>query len=150
MERDQIEHVFEHKGVRLTAVRQLVWKTVSSFDFVFSLGDIEAAIPSLDKSSVFRTLKTFEEHEMLHPVDDGTGVQKYCVCDCDDEGCDAHHHHHSFHVHLTCENCHKTFCLKSQKVPEVTIPSGFIVESVSYVVKGLCPSCAATLHRQNP
>ncbi|MCF0174613.1 MAG: transcriptional repressor [Bacteroidales bacterium] len=136
---NELEHIFKENGVRLTAVRGMVWKTICSFDFVFSMNDVEAALPFLDKSSIFRTLRVFEEHGMLNQIDDGTGLQKYCISDT---------HHHEFHVHLSCENCHKTYCLKSEKVPQVAIPQGFVVQQISYVIKGICPECAALLKQK--
>lgn len=136
---ESCDKVFEMAKIRNTAVRQLVWKAVSEFDYAFSLADLEAKLCTVDKSSLFRTLTLFKEKELLHEVDDGSGSVKYCVCDC----CEGNHDHihHQHHVHITCVVCKKTFCLKKLTVPLVNIPKDFEVEEINYVVKGVCSKC---------
>lgn len=136
---ESCDKVFEMAKIRNTAVRQLVWKAVSEFDYAFSLADLEAKLCTVDKSSLFRTLTLFKEKELLHEVDDGSGSVKYCVCDCCDG--DHDHIHHQHHVHITCVVCKKTFCLKKLTVPLVNIPKDFVVEEINYVVKGVCSKC---------
>lgn len=128
------EHLLSH-GVRPTAVRKLVWKEVSQHASTFTLNDLEQVMPTMDRSSIFRTLRLFCEHHLLHEIDDGSGYQKYCLCRCDDEN-------HLSHIHFTCTNCGKTFCLKQYTIPLVQLPEGFEVADVEYVVKGLCPQCS--------
>ena len=54
-----------------------------------------------------------------------------CDCGVDDE-----------HTHFYCVRCHRTFCLKRIHVPVVELPDGFRMDSINYVIKGLCPECA--------
>jgi len=131
------EEIIANAGIRVTAVRLMIWKQVRhGFDSIFSLSDLEEAMPTVDKSTLFRTLTLFSESHLLHNVDDGTGSQKYCVCHHDDtRQC-------SGHVHLTCRKCHNTFCLTDIPIPQVPIPDGFIPEENEYVVKGICTRCA--------
>lgn len=128
------EELQEH-GIRPTAVRILVWRTIEKMHGAFRLYDIEEAIPSLDRSSIFRALRLFTEHHMLHEIDDGSGFCKYCVCHCED------HEHHLQHAHFTCTVCNKTFCLEDQIIPLITLPEGFIFNEAEYVIKGICPKC---------
>lgn len=132
---ETIEEHLLHHGVRPTAVRELVWKEVSQHASTFTLNDLEQAMPTMDRSSIFRTLRLFCEHHLLHEIDDGSGYQKYCLCRCDDEN-------HLNHIHFTCTNCGKTFCLEQYSIPLVQLPEGFEVADVEYVVKGLCPQCS--------
>ncbi len=124
-------------GVRPTAVRLLVWREINErFTDAFSLADLEDALPTVDKSTLFRTLTTLVEAHLLHDIDDGSGSQKYCVCTmCDTRQCGGH-------VHVTCTRCHRTFCLTRIPIPEVPLPTGFIPEQTEYVVKGICPRCS--------
>jgi len=135
MEKSMEESELQEHGVRPTAVRILVWRTIMSFDGAFCLYDIEIAIPTLDRSSIFRALRLFTEHHMLHEIDDGSGSCKYCVCRCED------HDHHLQHVHFTCSRCGKTFCITEQTIPQVSLPNGFHAEEAEYVIKGFCPDC---------
>lgn len=123
-------------GVRVTAVRLLVWRTIRQrLHDAFSLADIESELLSVDKSTLFRSLVLFAEKGLLHIINDGSGSQKYCVCHCDD------HEHHTGHVHITCISCHKTWCLEDVPIPSVAVPRGFEVHEHEYILKAICPKC---------
>ena len=129
------EQILENAGVRVTAVRLMTWKQVRKFNGIFSLYDLEEALPTVTRSTLFRTLTTFSEAHLLHNVDDGSGSHKYCVCHHDDTRlCMGH-------VHLTCNICHQTFCLTEVTIPQVPLPEGFVMEESEYVVKGICSKC---------
>ena len=130
------EQVLERVGIRITANRLMIWRQLRhSFGDAFSLADLEAKMPTLDRSTIFRTLTLFSEAHLLHAVDDGTGTQKYCVCHHDDtRQCMGH-------VHLTCRICHHTYCLPNVHIPTVPLPEGFEPEETEYVVKGICSRC---------
>ncbi|MBP3765373.1 MAG: transcriptional repressor [Bacteroidaceae bacterium] len=132
------EQTLLNAGIRLTAVRLMVWQQIRhAFTDAFSLADLEAALSTVDRSTLFRTLTLFTESHLLHEIDDGSGAQKYCVCHLDDtRQCQGH-------VHLTCRICHRTYCLTNVSIPQVALPKGFEPEETEYVVKGLCPRCAA-------
>ena len=78
------EQILEHAGIRITANRLLIWRQLRhNFGDAFSLADIEAKLPTFDRSTIFRTLTQFIDAHLLHVIDDGTGMQKYCVCEHD-------------------------------------------------------------------
>ena len=135
------EQFLDNAGIRVTAVRLLIWRKVRhGFMDAFSLADLEAALPTVDRSTLFRTLTLLRDAHLLHDIDDGSGSQKYCVCHHDDtRQCLGH-------VHLTCLRCHRTFCLPNIKIPPVMLPEGFIPEEAEYVVKGICAQCATSSH----
>lgn len=131
------EQVLDNAGIRLTAVRLMVWRHVRhEFQDAFCLADLEAALPTVDRSTLFRTLTTLTEAHLLHEIDDGTGTQKYCVCHLDDT------RHCTGHVHLTCRVCHRTFCLTNVTIPPVPLPARFVPYETEYIVKGICAQCA--------
>jgi Fur family ferric uptake transcriptional regulator len=107
------------------------------FDRTFSLSDLEDALPSVDKSSIFRAITLFHEHRLIHSVDDGSGSLKYCICH---NG--GHCNLEELHCHFYCERCKRTFCLDETHVPLASVPEGFSVRTVSYVMKGICPACS--------
>lgn len=131
--------IFLSHNIRPTAVRQLVWREIQHIGHAFSLADVEDLLPTVDRSSIFRTLTLFEEHDLLHGFEDGSGHRKYCLC----MECDNHdgHHHHCHHVHAFCTVCHRTFCLKSEHIPTVQLPDGFTAQHINYVVQGVCGEC---------
>ena len=134
------EALLDHAGVRVTAVRILILKAIRrDFQNAFSLADLEASLPSVDRSTLFRTLTTLTEAHLLHEIDDGTGAQKYCLCHHDNT------QHCPGHVHLTCIRCHRTYCLNNVRIPPVALPSWFEVEEAEYIVKGICEKCKEKL-----
>ncbi len=141
MNEEQITNHLQQHGVRPTSTRILVWRTIEQIDYVFALSDLENALPTIDKSTLFRTLTLLCEHSMLHQIPDGSGQHKYCVCSAHDN-C----HNNCNHVHLKCNVCGKTFCLKNEPIPMVNIPHGFKVEHITYIIEGVCPHCG---HKSN-
>lgn len=129
------EQYLDSHGIRPTAVRILVWDMVAEQSETFSLADMEHLMPHMDRSSIFRALRLFAEHHLLHTIDDGTGQQKYCVCRCK-------HSSHINHVHFTCLKCGKTYCLEDYTIPIVPLPEGFVMEDAEYIIKGVCERCS--------
>ena len=130
------EQALDNAGIRITANRLLIWRQVRhGFCDAFSLADLEAKLPTIDRSTIFRTLTLLTEAHLLHDIDDGTGMQKYCVCHQDDtRQCMGH-------VHLSCRICHHTYCLPNVRIPQVPLPEGFEPEEAEYVIKGICTKC---------
>lgn len=125
-------------GIRITAVRLLVYRTIYEHtQNAFSLKDVMNLLPRADSSSVFRALSLFAEHHLLHTIDDGSGMQKYCVCRCGTFKC--------HHVHFTCTECNETICLKDMHIPEVALPDGYQIQGAEFVIKGICPKCKAKM-----
>ena len=130
------EQTLTNAGVHITAVRLMIWKAIRhGFDEAFSLADVEQLLPTVDRSTLFRTLTCLRDAHLLHDIDDGSGSQKYCVCHLDDT------RHCTGHVHLTCRVCHHTYCLTDVRIPSVALPTGFDVDETEYIVKGVCSRC---------
>lgn len=125
-----------HRGIKPTATRLLILREMFRGDETVSLPQLEKLLPTVDKSTISRTLSVFLLHKLIHVIDDGSGSLKYNVCsdDCD---CGVEDEH----THFYCEMCHRTFCLKRIHVPVVQLPEGFMLSSINYVIKGLCPEC---------
>jgi len=127
------EHLLEH-GVKPTAVRILVWRKLQHKKGAFSLKDVEEWLPEMDRSSIFRSLRLFTDHHLLHELEDGMGQCKYCLCRCEDG-------QHRGHVHFTCTKCGKTYCFADQLIPPVNLPRNFDMQEVEYLIKGTCENC---------
>lgn len=139
MKSQEIAERLEKKGLRPTANRILVYKSLASQDSPMSLGDIETLMPQMDKSSIFRALSLFLEHEVVHAFEDGRGILNYELCE-EDGTCD----HHDGHIHFYCETCKRSFCLENIHIPSFDLPEGYLPHSVSFVIKGECPQCRKT------
>ncbi len=132
-----IEKKLEERGIRPTANRILVMRALHGFDRSFSLRDMEDKIDTLDKSSVFRTLRLFAEHHLIHEIDDGSGSLKYELCTVEHTS-----EYDDLHTHFFCEKCNRTICLHDIPVPHVPLPEGFVTTSINYVIKGICDECS--------
>lgn len=130
--------IMEQRNVKPTSNRILVLNALLKASAPVSLGDLEIIIETMDKSSIFRVLNLFLEHDIVHGIEDGSGSLKYEVCHGSD-----HCSIEDMHVHFFCVSCQKTFCFKQTQIPQVQLPENFIPHSINYMVKGLCPSCSA-------
>lgn len=136
MDSSDIIKLLEHKGVKATANRILVLKALHDVHKPMCLSALEDAMPDMDKSSIFRVMSIFLEHDVVHAFEDGRGVVNYELCSHDGD-CN----HTDGHIHFYCESCHQSYCLENQQIPTVSLPNGFESHSVSFVVKGVCPEC---------
>lgn len=136
MKSEEIIRRLEHKGVKPTANRILVYKTLARLDHPASRADIEAMQVQMDKSSIFRVLTLFHEHDVVHAFEDGRGVLNYELC-MSDGACNMKDNH----VHFYCESCQRSFCLEGIHIHKIELPEGFHAHSLSFVVKGECAEC---------
>lgn len=136
MEMQTEEEILNIKKVKITAVRTVVLRHLLSQKKAQSLKDIQNALAYTDRSSIFRTLKTFEEKKVIHSIEDGSGMTKYAVCV---EGCNCDPK--DLHYHFYCINCSKTFCLLDLPIPHIQLPENFKFQQANMVVKGLCDYC---------
>lgn len=143
MSKEIVEQLLLHRGIRPTALRQLILRTMLEADIALSLSDLEILLETVDKSTIFRTLILFHNHHLVHIVEDGSGHTKYGLCENDCHcGEERHVGLSDLHTHFNCERCGRTFCLRGLPVPEVDLPSGFHLHTANYVLKGLCPTCS--------
>lgn len=130
-------HILEHAGVKPTSNRLLVLKTLLSTKFPLSLIEIETMLQTLERSSILRVLTLLHEHDIIHSLEDGRGVVRYEVCHGEDY-CSVD----DMHPHFFCEKCGRVFCFEDISIPVLPIDNSFIVSSVNFMLKGLCPSCS--------
>jgi len=133
---ENIDNKLKNKQIRPTAMRELVLKVLLDKGSAISLSKLEDEFANADKSTLYRTLKTFEDKQLIHSIDDGSGSLKYAVCQ---DNCQCNPN--DLHVHFYCTKCENTFCLTDIPVPSVNLPVGFSLNSVNMVVKGLCINC---------
>ncbi|MBR4758153.1 MAG: transcriptional repressor [Bacteroidaceae bacterium] len=136
MPNNEIEQRLEHRGVKLTAMRLLVYQELEHARRPLSLRELEDKMPTAERSTIFRTLTLLLQHHLIHAIEDGSGSLRYEVCQGDDD-CTLDDQH----IHFYCEHCHRTYCFHDTKIPQVSLPEGFQISSINYMVKGLCPNC---------
>lgn len=136
MTNDEIEKKLESKNIKPTAMRTLVYKALIDSGEALSLADLELLFDKCDRSTIFRSLKTFQDSFIVHHIDDGTGAVKYAVCD-DDCTCNLY----DLHVHFYCKRCGRTRCMKEIPIPNIKLPEGYSLENAQFIINGVCPRC---------
>ncbi|MCH5328324.1 MAG: transcriptional repressor [Coprobacter sp.] len=136
MTTDQYAEKLQQKGIKPTAARIIVYKELSGQKNPVSLLELERLTDTLDKSTISRTLSVLLEHHAIHAFEDGSGSTKYEIC-TSGNSCPIQNRH----IHFFCEKCRQTVCLDNIHIPVVQLPQGYVMESVNYTVKGICPSC---------
>lgn len=137
---EHITQYLQNAGVKPTANRILIARALDQADNPMSLSDLEIRLETIDRSNIFRTLSLFRKHHLVHIIEDGSDSVKYELCRSDNSIDD---NDSDLHLHFHCERCHSTTCLDQIPIPPVTLPDGYLPLSANYVVKGLCPVCAA-------
>ena len=146
MTRNEADHWLQQAGIRPTANRLLVVETLARAHQTLSLADLERLLETLDRSSIFRTLRTLAEHHLVHEINDPTGIQRYELCHSHLHHALGHDdnplYHDDEHVHFFCEQCQQTFCLTDSPIPALSLPLGYHASTATLLVRGLCPRCA--------
>ena len=133
---EKLERKLNDRSIKATSMRLLVLQYLMENGSAVSLKSLEEHFYIADKSTLFRTLKTFEKNKLIHKIDDGTGMAKYALCL---ENCDCAPEDQHFHFH--CIRCEATFCLTSKNIPSIELPANFKLEQANLVLKGLCANC---------
>ncbi len=133
----QLEEVLQKKEIKPTAMRLLVLEFMLNSPVAVSLHDLEREFQYSDRTTLFRTLKTFEQQLLIHRINDGTGSVKYALCHGDCVGSE----HTDLHLHFYCNACKETICLPKTSVPKLSLPSSYQLEEVSLIAKGMCSNC---------
>lgn len=136
MKTDILSNTLKMRAINPTAMRLLVLDRLMKSEIALSLADLEIEMDQADRTTIYRTLKKFEENKLIHSIEDGTGSIKYAMCEsncnCTPEFTHAHFH---------CNHCAQTFCLKNIHLPEINLPKNFSIEQSSFILKGICDHC---------
>jgi Fur family ferric uptake transcriptional regulator len=135
---EALENMLTAKRVNPPAMRLLVLEYLLKQTAAVSLQDLEKDFQHSDRITLYRTLKTFEEKGLVHPITDGTGTTKYALCsDACTDG-----EHYDLHLHFYCTGCQQTFCLPKTRVPDIRLPNRFVLEELNLTARGICDRCS--------
>ena len=134
--REYAAQLLKMAGLRVTVNRVDILKFLMKTGLPMSHSEIQDAIPSLDRVTLYRTLACFVSKEVAHQVQGPDGAWRFCAPEPVTEGCPGNH------PHFLCSSCGKMFCLTDHKLPRVEVPEGFAVDGKQFVVYGKCAQCA--------
>ncbi len=136
MDEQNCVRLLEEHGIKPTANRIVVARTLAACMQPQSLAELERKIQTIDKSNIFRALTLFREHHMVHVIEGSSDGTKYELCHSHSD-----EHDDDQHPHFFCEKCQQTYCLDYTEVPEIPLPEGFKMTSSNLMIKGICPHC---------
>lgn len=139
MQTKEVNEYLTEKNLRITPCRLFVLneflkKNKESLSEV----DLEKkAKKRFDRVTIYRTLKTFIESNILHRVIDDDNIEKYALCV---HTCSDKEHNHE-HVHFKCDNCNTTTCLDDVAIGNINLPAGYKKREINYLIIGTCIKC---------
>lgn len=133
---DKAEAILDKAGIRPTANRVLVVRALDAADSPRSLIELETELQTLERSSILRVLTLLLSRHVVHEMEDGRGVSKYELCR-KGSACSID----NMHAHFYCEQCGNVVCLDNISVPAISLPEGFELTSVNFMIKGVCGKC---------
>lgn len=129
--------ILKDNQLRVTSCRRDVLQTFLKRKIALSHADLEEALKeNYDRVTIYRTLKTFLDSDLIHKVLDDSGATKYALCIHD---VDAHDHEH---VHFKCLKCGQTNCIEEISLPVIQLPNGYIGKEMNLLVQGICKNCS--------
>lgn len=134
----EFEGLLNRHRLRKTSPRLSVLSILKSREMATSQPELEAIIgKGIDRVTLYRTLRTFEEKGIIHKVLDLNGTANYALCDT---SCNEHEHNDE-HVHFNCTSCLNVYCLEALQIPHLVMPIDFVPNAVNFIVYGICAKC---------
>ncbi len=139
MKQEQFIELLDKHQLKKTEPRLKVLSILAKRKVATSQPELEQMLSTdVDRVTLYRILKTFEEKGILHRVLDLNGTANYAMCSSE---CDEHQHQDQ-HLHFNCTVCNNVYCLDDLHFPAVKMPKGFKMESISFVATGICNKCS--------
>ena len=130
--------LLKKNNLRATPIRKELLRLFLESKNALSNQDIEEQMSEVDRVTLYRTLKSFQNKGIIHRAFDGTDVTKYASCN---DNCNAHAHHDE-HLHFHCSRCDNTFCVDEIPIPKLEMPIGFKAHKTNIIVDGVCQKCS--------
>ncbi|WP_027392788.1 Fur family transcriptional regulator [Aquimarina latercula] len=142
---NKTEKILSNHVIRPTQMRSKIYRYLRRKQSAVSFSDLKKVFAeksetnkTANRTTFYRTLKTFEDKGVVHQIDAGTGIQKYALCE---PGCNCDLNQ-KLHLHFHCHNCDETVCLTEHKIPYINLPDGYVAEDANLVIKGICEKCS--------
>lgn len=137
--KQSFEKILQENRLKITKARLSVLEIISARAAATSQPYLEKQMADdVDRVTLYRILKTFEEKGILHKVIDLSGTANYAICSSD---CSANAHRDE-HFHFNCSNCLKVYCMDDFHLPAIALPPGFKAATLSLSITGICNQCS--------
>ncbi|HUX36975.1 MAG TPA: transcriptional repressor [Rectinemataceae bacterium] len=123
-------------GLRPTKSREAVLGALLASGKPLSHPELASRLETLDRVTIFRSLKTLRASGLLHSVRGLDGLLRFVVNPSRNSRCPGSH------PHFLCLSCGTMTCLETQELPKIEVPVGAEVRGKQFLVYGQCASCA--------
>lgn len=131
-----LSDIWAMKKVRATPFREQVLSLLLERGHPMTHAEILQALPgTADRVTLYRTLETLRDAEILHQVQGADGAWRFCAHELGQDGCPGGH------PHFLCLTCGSMICLMGQPLQRVDISPDVLVLGKQLVVYGLCADC---------
>lgn len=129
--------LLRRNGHRVTLPRRAIIEEVFGTEGHITAADIarrvQARLPRVNPSTVYRTLEMLEDEGMVSHTHSERGAEYHRAGEAD-------------HVHLTCARCGRAQDLSLREAESlrrlITKQSGFRADLTHFAISGLCASCS--------
>lgn len=134
-----IDKTLKKHQIRPTRIRREILKLFFKVDYAISHADIVNDLSNqFDRVTIYRALKLFADHGLIHKVMDDSGTAKFACPFSEnnqlDEIC-------SEHLHFKCVNCGHIYCLNEIDRNDLDLPQEYKFLSLNLTAKGICKAC---------
>ena len=132
------EDLLKNHGLKKTQTRLDVLEVLHDKDYALDHAELSDELGERhDRVTVYRTLNSFEDKGLIHSILMEDGVKKFALCG---HNCETHNHVDN-HVHFTCSECEKTYCLEDFNLDLENKHPNYLFENISITATGICPNC---------
>jgi Fur family ferric uptake transcriptional regulator len=129
--------ILKKHGLKQTENRLKTLEILHHRNSAISHNDLEQELgKGTDRVTLYRILNAFEEKGIIHGIFGQKGGTQYALC----HHCTEHNHTDN-HLHFNCSKCQKTFCVDNIALPNIKLPSGFVLNEINLNATGLCKNC---------
>lgn len=131
----EVKRILKSQNLSVTESRIEVLTHLIEVNRTVSLRDLEKELDTLDRVTLYRTVKSFTQKDIIHkiPSDDGHARYGMSLVSCEPDD------HSQDHMHFKCTACGKIECL-DQYIPAVKVP-GYLIKQADLILKGICKIC---------
>ncbi len=133
----ELQAQLESHKIRATPLRVSILEVFSQQKSAISKQEIESSLKNIDRITLYRNLKIFEEKGLIHKVLNTSNIAKYAICL---DHC-SHEEHADSHIHFECTSCQETTCLDEVPIPKVKLPAKYSPTSMALTITGICEKC---------
>jgi len=135
-----IDKTMKKHQIRPTKIRREILSLFFKADYALSHADIVHDLCNqFDRVTIYRALKLFADHGLIHRVMDDSGAAKFACPFSEtsqtDEICGEH-------LHFKCLSCGHIYCLKQIDRKDLDLPREYKFLSLNLTATGICKACS--------